>query len=76
MDKPFFMEMSTATWSDLIQVNRVGRTSDAGGTLFARQPDQKNPKAASVLSGGTGNDAIRGFTGWDFLSGGAGTILS
>jgi hypothetical protein len=69
---PYFLEIAATTWSDLIQVNRVGKTSDAGGALVARQVDQNNPKVGSVLSGGSGNDDIRGLAGWDFLSGGAG----
>ena len=72
---PYFMEIATTTWNDLIQVNRVGKTSDPGGALVARQVDQNNPKVGSVLSGGTGNDDIRGKAGWDFLSGGAGNDL-
>jgi hypothetical protein len=41
---PYFMEIATTTWNDLIQVNRVGKTSDPGGALVARQVDQNNPK--------------------------------
>ena len=72
---PFFMEIATTSWNDLIQVNRVGKTSDAGGALDARQVDQNNPKMGSVLSGGTGNDQIWGKAGWDLLDGGAGNDL-
>ena len=65
-----------ATWSDKVQINRVVKASDSGEFLAAKQIDfTAGEVAGSVISGGKGNDDIKGFAGWDFLDGGAGDDL-
>ena len=70
------MDVVASTWSDKVQINRVVKASDAGDKLEAKQIDYAAGEVAgSVLSGGKGNDDIKGFAGWDNLEGGDGNDL-
>lgn len=70
------MEVSASTWRERIAINRVAKAADAGGKIEAMQINFGDGEVAgSVISGGNGNDDIKGFAGWDFLDGGAGDDL-
>ena len=70
------LRVTASTWDDTIKVNRIQRQSDSGGKIEAKQIDfAAGEVAGSVISGGNGNDDIKGFAGWDFLDGGAGDDL-
>ena len=70
------MDVVASTWSDKVQINRVVKASDAGEKLEAKQIDYAAGEVAgSVVSGGKGNDDIKGFAGWDNLEGGDGNDL-
>lgn len=72
-----YLEITASSWSGAIQINRVAQASDAGGeTVWGLQTiDGSDPRVGSVVSGGNGNDIIRGLKGWDILEGGAGNDL-
>ena len=64
------------TWADKVQINRVVKASDAGGKIEAKQINLGSGEVAgSVISGGNGNDDIKGYAGWDIIDGGAGDDL-
>ena len=70
------MDVVATTWADKVKINRVIKASDTGGKIEAKQIDfGAGEVAGSVISGGNGNDDIKGFAGWDFLDGGAGDDL-
>ena len=70
------MDVVASTWSDKVKINRVVKTSDTGGKIEAKQIDfTAGEVAGSVISGGKGNDDIKGFAGWDIIDGGAGDDL-
>jgi len=70
------MDVVATTWADKVQINRVVKASDAGGRIEAKQIDfAAGEVAGSVISGGNGNDDIKGYAGWDFLDGGMGDDL-
>jgi Ca2+-binding RTX toxin-like protein len=70
------LDVVTNTWNDKVQVNRVVKASDTGGKIEAKQIDfSAGEVAGSVISGGNGNDDIKGFAGWDIIDGGAGDDL-
>lgn len=68
--------ISTGSWSCAVLVNHLSRGSSADDILTA-QPIRFGAAepAGSVLSGGGGNDEIRGRAGWDILDGGDGEDL-
>jgi len=70
------MEVSASTWRERIAINRVAKAADTGGKIEAKQIYfTADEVAGSVISGGNGNDDIKGYAGWDFLDGGAGDDL-
>ena len=70
------MEISASTWRERIAINRVAKAADTGGKIEAKQIYfTADEVAGSVISGGNGNDDIKGYAGWDFLDGGAGDDL-
>jgi len=70
------MDVVATTWADKVQINRVAKATDAGGKIEAKQINLGSGEVAgSVISGGNGNDDIKGFAGWDFLDGGMGDDL-
>jgi len=70
------MDVVATTWADKVQINRVAKATDAGGKIEAKQINLGSGEVAgSVISGGNGNDDIKGFAGWDFLGGGMGDDL-
>jgi hypothetical protein len=70
------MDVVASTWNSKVQINRVAKASDSGDKLEAKQIDYAAGEVAgSVLSGGKGNDDIKGFAGWDNLEGGDGNDL-
>jgi|GEM_PF-2056714 len=70
------MDVVATTWADKVKINRVIKASDTGGKIEAKQIDFSTGEVAgSVISGGEGNDDIKGFAGWDIIDGGAGDDL-
>jgi Ca2+-binding RTX toxin-like protein len=70
------MDVVATTWADKVQINRVAKATDSGGRIEAKQIDfAAGEVAGSVISGGNGNDDIKGYAGWDFLDGGSGDDL-
>ena len=70
------LRVTASTWDDTIKVNRIQRQSDSGGKIEAKQIDfAAGEVAGSVISGGNGNDDIKGYAGWDILDGGDGNDL-
>ena len=71
-----YLDVVTSSWSDKVKITRIARASDAGDKLEAKQIDYgAGEVAGSVVSGGKGNDDIKGFAGWDILDGGEGNDL-
>ncbi|WP_320676194.1 hypothetical protein [Prochlorococcus sp. MIT 1300] len=70
------LDITTNTWDQTININRVSRASSAGGLIQAKQTTFNQPvKSGSVIEGGTGADTVRGLAGWDVLDSGAGDDL-
>ena len=70
------LSITASTWTGNIIINYVIKAPDAGGKIEAKQINFGSGEiAGSVISGGNGNDDIKGFAGWDFLDGGAGDDL-
>ena len=70
---PKLLDITTSSWTEKVRINRVVKASDTGGKIEAKQIDfTAGEVAGSVISGGKGNDDIKGFAGWDLLDGGAG----
>jgi hypothetical protein len=70
------LSIKASSWEDTIKVNRLQKLSDSGGKVEAKQIDYAAGEVAgSIISGGKGNDDIKGFAGWDILDGGEGDDL-
>jgi len=70
------LSITASTWSGTININYVIKATDAGGKIEAKQINFGSGEVAgSVISGGNGNDDIKGFAGWDIIDGGAGDDL-
>ena len=65
-----------STWSDKVKVTRVVKASVAGEKLEGKQIIFSSGEVAgSLISGGKGNDDIKGFAGWDIIDGREGNDL-
>ncbi len=78
--KKSFLTISSHSWSDTIEINRVVKASNFGGLIQAKQSKtalnrSANPREGSVLEGSSGVDTVRGLAAWDVLDGGNGNDL-
>ena len=70
------LSITASTWSGTVNINYVIKATDAGGKIEAKQINFGSGEiAGSVISGGNGNDDIKGYAGWDIIDGGAGDDL-
>ncbi|WP_320676198.1 calcium-binding protein [Prochlorococcus sp. MIT 1300] len=70
------LAITTNTWDQTININRVSRAASSGGLIQAKQITFNQPvKSGSVIDGGNGVDTVRGLAGWDVLDSGAGDDL-
>ena len=70
------LSITASTWSGTVNINYVIKATDAGGKIEAKPINFGSGEiAGSVISGGNGNDDIKGYAGWDIIDGGAGDDL-
>ena len=72
----FNLDVLASTWSERVKITRIVKSSDAGEKLEGKQINYSAGEVAgSLITGGKGNDDIKGFAGWDILDGGEGNDL-
>ncbi len=72
-----FLQVKTDTWSDIIKINRVSKsTSHTKEVVQAKQIIFNQPiRSGSLVHGSYSNETVRGLAGWDVLDSGAGDDL-